>query len=325
MNYLLTQDALNVEIDGKPYSVSSTHPDFAKVRDAVLNGAAPFTVLQIMTRRADTVLTHVRTSLAKQSLSGLLTYDSGMIYYDGRPIMNYAVECLLKFLSMGHDATALIRFIEKQQQNPDPVVHEHLYKFMEVGDIPLTEDGDFLVYKAVRADYRDIHSGRFDNRVGASPRVPREAVDPDRQQTCSRGLHVCSYAYLPHFSHANGHVMMCKVNPADVVAIPEDYNNTKMRVCAYEVVGEVTEYYKQGVDILSEEQLMSRKFEVWVESDVTDEIMVYDAFFTRREAELCLEAIASGAEEGTREMQPTRVWLETTDSDEVLLEKTLGA
>jgi hypothetical protein len=33
--------------------------------------------------------------------------------------------------------------------------------------------------------------------------------------------------------------MICKVNPADVVAVPSDYNNAKMRVCKYEVINEV--------------------------------------------------------------------------------------
>jgi hypothetical protein len=31
---------------------------------------------------------------------------------------------------------------------------------------------------------------------------------------------------------------MVKVNPADVVAVPTDYNGTKMRVCRFEVLEE---------------------------------------------------------------------------------------
>ena len=33
--------------------------------------------------------------------------------------------------------------------------------------------------------------------------------------------------------------MILKINPADVVAIPKDYNNTKGRTCRYEVIGEL--------------------------------------------------------------------------------------
>lgn len=33
--------------------------------------------------------------------------------------------------------------------------------------------------------------------------------------------------------------MVCKVNPADVGSVPSDYNNSKMRVRKYEVIGEI--------------------------------------------------------------------------------------
>jgi hypothetical protein len=34
-------------------------------------------------------------------------------------------------------------------------------------------------------------------------------------------------------------IMICKVNPKDVVSVPVDYDNAKMRVASYEVVGEI--------------------------------------------------------------------------------------
>jgi hypothetical protein len=41
--------------------------------------------------------------------------------------------------------------------------------------------------------------------------------------------------------------MICKVDPRHVGAVPRDYNNSKMRVSEYEVIGEVTD-----PDILAE-------------------------------------------------------------------------
>ncbi|EFW4639850.1 helix-turn-helix domain-containing protein, partial [Shigella flexneri] len=35
-----------------------------------------------------------------------------------------------------------------------------------------------------------------------------------------------------------------KVHPRDVVSIPIDYNDAKMRTCQYEVVEDVTEQFK---------------------------------------------------------------------------------
>lgn len=286
MRYLLTQDAITVVIDGRPYSISAHQAGFAEVRDAVLKRADPVKVLGLIQAKARVVVEAVRASLARQRLTGTLTYEDGVLFYDGKPLFNYAAETLLKFLNLGHDVTALANFIDKQQRNPDPTVHDELYKFLEFGKIPLTPDGDFLTYKAVRSDYRDIHSGTFDNSVGQAPRLPggRLDVDPDRNRTCSRGLHVCSYGYLPNFAHADGHVMICKVDPTDVVAIPGDYNNTKMRVVGYNVVGEVTSYYQKGEDVLAQERLASERWEVhYDEGDSVKQL--YDSFYTQREAE----------------------------------------
>jgi hypothetical protein len=44
--------------------------------------------------------------------------------------------------------------------------------------------------------------------------------------------------------------MLVKINPADVVSIPSDYNNAKGRTWKYEVVGEVTD--KEWRDILAQ-------------------------------------------------------------------------
>jgi hypothetical protein len=41
--------------------------------------------------------------------------------------------------------------------------------------------------------------------------------------------------------------MVVKINPADVVAIPADYNNAKARACKYEVVAEYTDNWRERV------------------------------------------------------------------------------
>jgi hypothetical protein len=134
--------------------------------------------------------------------------------------------------------------MDRLMDNPSKRAVDELYRFLEACDLPITNDGHFLAYKRVRGDFTDIHSGRFDNSVGAKPRLRRNEVDEDSNRTCSHGLHVCSAAYLPHFGSGPGNrVVVVKVDPADVVAVPQDYNNAKMRVCAYEVVEDVTDQF----------------------------------------------------------------------------------
>lgn len=69
--------------------------------------------------------------------------------------------------------------------------------------------------------------------------MPRSYVDTERTNTCSTGFHVTSMEYAKNMAASGGHIMICKVNPSNVVSVPVDYNNQKMRVCEYGVVGEL--------------------------------------------------------------------------------------
>lgn len=301
MKYIDTKDSITVVIGGKPYSISSGHKIYAEIVEAVRRDESPVNVLEVIERDASRV-----RSLLHQRLSQNLVYNEGVVLYKGRALHNHAISRLVAMVEAKLDVAPLANFVEKQMLNPSEEVIEHLYKFLEFGKIPITPDGDFLAYKAVRADYRDIHSGSYLNSVGAKPSMPREQVDPDRATTCSRGLHVCSYAYLPHFSHQGGHVMMCKINPVYVVAIPNDYNDTKMRVAEYEVVGEVTSYYERGEDVLAQDLVKSERFEVcYFDGDDPEE--TFDSFYTLDEAKAQANAL-----------DVERAWVVDTHTDEVI-------
>jgi hypothetical protein len=81
--------------------------------------------------------------------------------------------------------------------------------------------------------------------VGDVVEQKRNEVDDIRDNVCSNGLHFCSMSYLPHYMGGNGRVVIVKINPADVVSIPSDYNNAKGRCCKYVVVGEHTDPEKE--------------------------------------------------------------------------------
>lgn len=290
MRFLSTTDSIMVVLGDRPYTISSGHPHYAEIRDMIIGGhCREGQILDKIGEESKRVIGLIDRTLRGRHLSGKLTYDEGLILYDGAPIHNLAATELIKLIEMGHNAVALSSFVELQQQNPDPTVHAHLYAFLTHGQIPLTMDGHFLAYKAVRDNYYDVHSGRFLNSVGSIVTMPRENVDSNRDQTCSRGLHVCSFAYLPHFAHG-GHVMICKVSPIDVVAIPADYNNSKMRTCRYEVVGEVTSYYQAKMDILAQDKLAELRWQVWYTDESGDELE--DEYYTYEEALARAEALS---------------------------------
>ena len=117
---------------------------------------------------------------------------------------------------------------------------KELYDFLEHESLPITEDGYFLAYKAVRADYMDKYRGAFDNHVGNVCEMTRSKVDDDRSRGCSNGLHAGALNYVAGYGsvESNDKIVIVKINPKDVVSVPSDCNHEKLRTCRYEVVGE---------------------------------------------------------------------------------------
>lgn len=115
---------------------------------------------------------------------------------------------------------------------------DDLLSFMERGDLPIADDGSILIYKILtKTDkegiYVDGHSKNVKQWVGAYVCMDEKLVDPNRKNECSNGLHVARRGYLNQFS---GDVcVLAKVNPEDVIAVPE-YDANKMRVCGYHII-----------------------------------------------------------------------------------------
>lgn len=238
MKYIKTESGIHFIAGGVPYTVSDTHEQYDEVVAAIKDGKDETAVVEILEKNKRLV----EAALNKQ-LTDAIKLSGGQLYYDDVPMAKTLSDRVLQMVQEGFDVSPMVAFLNNLMENPSKRVVDHLYAFLEKGKNPITEDGYFLAYKAVRADFKDIHSGTFDNSVGQVVKMQRNRVDENPERTCSAGLHVCSFEYLPHFSQAHGHVVVCKVNPKDVVAIPADYNNTKMRVSCYEVVSEYKGYY----------------------------------------------------------------------------------
>ena len=156
-----------------------------------------------------------------------------------RPVHNALIDRICEMRKQGFDPEPMIKFLFNINMNPSENSKQELYGFLETNRLPVTIDGHFLAYKMVRADFTDFRTGKFDNHPGKTVKMPRSEVDDDKTRTCSRGLHVCSGGYLGFWS--NGHTMLVKVHPKDVVSVPIDYKNSKMRLCEYYVVKELNE------------------------------------------------------------------------------------
>ena len=171
---------------------------------------------------------------------------NGVVYYHDKPMHNALTTRMLRQMNEGFDVNPLVKFMENLMGNPSMTAREELYLWLEANNNPITDDGHFIAFKRVRPDYKDHHSGTIDNSIGQKPAMERSEVDDNRMKLCSVGLHFAAESYIPHF-HGNspGHTMVLKINPADVVSIPADYDNAKGRCWQYEVIGELDSELEQ--------------------------------------------------------------------------------
>jgi hypothetical protein len=236
--YILTDRSITIVIDGIPHHVP--RPDDLdtgrSVWDAVKNA------LNDPSTTTDQMLGIINPSIgvdnATKDIDGIRIYN-GSLYYNGNIVHSALADRIVDIVREGLPVVPWVRFAGNVYSNPAEFSREELYLFLEKADLPITEDGCFLAYKNVRDDYKDIYSGSISNTIGSIVSMPRQAVDVDRYRTCSTGLHFASKDYLPHYRSGGSRTVVVKINPADVVSIPSDYDNTKGRCWRYEVVGEI--------------------------------------------------------------------------------------
>jgi len=204
------------------------------------------------------------------------------VYFKGdtsTPMPASLVTKIKSHYTKGIDYQPLVRFWKKVLLNPNKSSREELFDFMEKNNIPLTDQGDIIVEKGVRrlSDGRlvDCHTGKVDNSIGMTVRMPVEMVDSDRRNECSNGLHVGAPDYVRnHWS--SDVILTCTVSPEHVVSVPRDYGATKMRVCEYRIVG------------LAEKSNVNPEKLVYRMEDIFDEVSAVAAAKSRRGVVLTL-------------------------------------
>lgn len=244
---IISSSTVTFFLNGVPYQVDKSFPGFQTVLDELKSASPNEEVLIAATNPAKVIAEAVSRAEAvvdTDSMNylprGVVSVTRSEVRYNGEAVTGVLIDRILSLLSEGFDIMPMIRFLENLYMNPADFAREELYLWLEGSSLPITEDGCFLAYKNVNGDFTSIHDGCTDNTPGTIVKMPRQSVDPVRDRTCSRGLHFCSKSYLPNFSSGrNNKVILLKINPADVVSIPSDYNNAKGRAWRYEVLSVV--------------------------------------------------------------------------------------
>ncbi len=222
--YTITNSTVTVIVEGETYVVKRGAVNFDKLQAAILDNDW---------KAVPSFLTVAKT--ITEWSSGDFKLVDGKILHKTKEVPKGLHERLLAMVTEGSDPKSLMRFWERLQENPSRRSVQMLFEFLQHSGIPITEDGHFLAYKGVKSDYKDSYTGTIDNSPGASPpRIPRNEVSDDPRTSCHFGYHVGALSYAQRFS---SRTIICKVDPADVVCVPYDSSQQKMRLTYYTVVG----------------------------------------------------------------------------------------
>ncbi len=253
--YLIQGSNIVVVIDNKSHTITKTHLAYERIKTAIREG--DWDTVKGIVDPVKTVLNYGAGNIAIQG---------DKIFYKGQEMHNSLSRRLLQMIEEGFPIEPLAKFWDNLMLNPSFRAVNELYTFLERNNLPITPDGQFLAYKKVRDDYLDVHSGTTPNRLASGwsqedldqmpltagklkevtinvqdgvtvVEMARNAVNDNQNNTCAEGLHFCSKEYLNSFGGER--TMILKINPRDVVSIPNDYGYSKGRACRYEIVGEL--------------------------------------------------------------------------------------
>lgn len=254
--FMIQGSNIVVVIDNKPHAISKTHITYGKVLAAIK--ANDWDTVKDVIDPKKVVLDYGQ---------GNVSVQGEKLMWKGEELHNSLSRRVIQMLQDGFPIEPMVAFMDNLYLNPSKRAVDELYGFLEKNSLPITPDGHFLAYKKVKFDYTDVHSGTCLNKPAhlltdedkvkiAEPAgavtvgvesvdgvdttvlsMARNAVDDDQNRTCSTGLHFCSKEYLTHFGGER--IVIVKINPADVVSIPNDYNDSKGRTARYAIVDEI--------------------------------------------------------------------------------------
>lgn len=242
VSHISTDSFLHAIVGDDMVTMTNDHPNWREAIEALKRRDGAELVRLSEPKKVEDVVTAAIAEVFECGAMRIKSTPTGRrLFYKGLMIDNEFAAEVINAYTAGMPVNHYLAFFENLIQNPLESAVAELFEYCKCGRFTITEDGHILAFKRVLENFMDIHSATFDNSPGKICEVPRDSVDPNRDRTCSSGLHFCSYDYLPHYGSSNrstDKVIIVKINPRDIVAIPSDYNNHKGRTCRYEVLRE---------------------------------------------------------------------------------------
>lgn len=249
MTYIINTQAIILIMGGKTVRVEKTDKKYPQVIDCL---KLPKDEQEDAIKATlDSILNPVEVL---QKTDGFQVVGDDILY-KGSKLPTAFAKKVMSIIRDDLPLTNFERFWENLEQNPSyHVVNETgFFDFLDYRELPITDDGCFLAYRGVGDDYWSLsgnketkvlqgqvnESGQVYNGIGEVIEVARNGVCDDRNVHCAaHSLHIGSLDYARGWGNR---VIIVKVNPKDVVSVPNDCQAQKCRVCKFEVIADFVE------------------------------------------------------------------------------------
>ena len=232
---------------GEVFSADQDHPRFAEIVTRLR--ANDETALELFDLSAG-----IKKNIDKY-LTHRIKIEKGIVYFDNKPVNNALTDLICRFVEENQDFTPLVSFFERVNNNPNLHSRDQLFRWLQTHKFAITPSGYIVGYKGVQSDFGSSHSGpgivngvpkngHLDNTPGNVLEIDRALVVFDPQVGCAAGLHVGTWDYAKSFAAVTVEV---HVDPADVVSVPTDCSDAKMRVAKYKVIRQIDKSYETSL------------------------------------------------------------------------------
>ncbi len=250
---------ITLVLNGEQFFIVKEDSAYDKVKQGLIDEATEEELL-VLVDKAKEVSDYISDTGIK--------IKGGCIFYQEEEVHNTLTERILMFMKDGLPVEPLMKFLVKLMENPSYSARQELFDFLEHKNLPITEDGDFLAYKAVNSNYADKYTGTMSNNIGQTVNMTRYGVDDDRNNGCSAGLHAGTLDYVQsygsfHDGEGSDKCIIVKINPCHVVSVPTDCECQKLRTCSYMVL--------KDYEGKMENNLYTDEGEEWEDEDYEDE------------------------------------------------------
>lgn len=265
VEYVMTQDSIMMTLGDDVEIVDQSHQNYKLIQTAIVDGdyKGAYDLMNI-------------TKAINKFTKGAIHIEGGELYYGEMQLRSTLVDRILALMAEGDGGfKRLINFLERLLNNPSKQSVEELWGFVSHLDVDIDDEGYIIGWKKVKSRNGrlfDSYTGRVPNDVGNIVEMPRHMVNDNRDQTCSQGLHVGAWDYVKSFSGDT--ILKVKVDPADVVSVPSDYNDMKMRAAKYIVIDTVDGYDKSPLQFKRAADVKTLHVKVGQAGEILDSVEI---------------------------------------------------